>query len=418
VRARITFPFFYGWVIVACAACAGFARQGAAVATLSVFVTPMSMEFDWSRAEMSGAVSLGGVLGALVSPVLGSIVDRKGARPVLLVSTCIVTACAYGLSGIEGIVGFYVFFGMARMAFAGPFDVAVSTSLANWFERKRALAMSYASTSAAIALAVMPMVAQFAIDSGGWRSGWLVLAVSVFVVGAIPIALFMRRRPEDMGLVPDGGPAVADPAGKRRVATGPAKDFTRAQAIRTPTFWLLMLYTALVFCMQAGISLHQAPYLVELGISPTTAASIIGTFSLSAAAGALISGRLGDRFSIRTMLVAISALMVVASLNMMRVDSSASGFVAAILFGSGIGALMTLTPLAFAVHFGRTHYGAIRGFALPAQVVGQASGPLIAGIIRDNTGSYHAALATFACIGVCAVIAALGLRPPKTQSSV
>ena len=147
-------PFFYGWVIVACAACAGFARQGAAVATLSVFVTPMTMEFDWSRTMMSGAVSLGGVLGALVSPVLGPLVDKHGGKPVLLVSTVIVTVCSFCLAGIEGIIGFYVFFSLARMAFAGPFDVAVSTSLTNWFERYRARAMSYASTAAAIALAL------------------------------------------------------------------------------------------------------------------------------------------------------------------------------------------------------------------------------------------------------------------------
>ena len=77
-------PFFYGWLIVACAACANFARQGAAVATLSMFVVPMTLEFDWSRSAISGAVSLGGVLGALTAPYLGAMVDRTGARGLLV----------------------------------------------------------------------------------------------------------------------------------------------------------------------------------------------------------------------------------------------------------------------------------------------------------------------------------------------
>ena len=410
-------PFFYGWVIVACAACAGFARQGAAVATLSVFVTPMTMEFDWSRTMMSGAVSLGGVLGALVSPVLGPLVDKHGGKPVLLVSTVIVTVCSFCLAGIEGIIGFYVFFSLARMAFAGPFDVAVSTSLTNWFERYRARAMSYASTAAAIALAIMPLIAQAAINAGGWRVGWITLACCVFIVGFVPIALFMRARPEDMGLRPDGDQAPIH--GEVGVSGGATQrsDFTRAQAIRTPVFWLLMAYTAVVFCMQAGISLHQAPFLVEQGIEPTVAATIIASFSLSAAFGALLFGRLGDRYPIRPMLVGAALLMSAAALNMTQVSSVSSGFMAAMLFGTGIGGLMTLTPLAFATYFGRTHYGAIRGLALPAQVTGQAAGPLVAGVVRDATGSYHAALATFAVLGLVAAALALAGRPPKPSSS-
>ena len=410
-------PFFYGWVIVACAACAGFARQGAAVATLSVFVTPMTVEFDWSRTMMSGAVSLGGVLGALVSPVLGPLVDKHGGKPVLLVSTVIVTVCSFCLAGIEGIIGFYVFFSLARMAFAGPFDVAVSTSLTNWFERYRARAMSYASTAAAIALAIMPLIAQAAINAGGWRNGWITLACCVFIVGFVPIALFMRARPEDMGLRPDGDQAPVH--GEVGVSGGANQrsDFTRAQAIRTPVFWLLMAYTAVVFCMQAGISLHQAPFLVEQGIEPTVAATIIASFSLSAAFGALLFGRLGDRYPIQPMLVGAALLMSVAALNMTQVSSVSSGFVAAMLFGTGIGGLMTLTPLAFATYFGRTHYGAIRGLALPAQVTGQAAGPLVAGVVRDATGSYHAALATFAVLGLVAAALALAGRPPKPSNS-
>lgn len=402
--------FFYGWIIVACAACASFARQGVAVATLSIFVAPMTAEFGWSHTAMSGAVALGG-LGALIAPALGPFVDRAGGRLVLLVSIGIVAACAYGLSGIEGLVGFYVFFGLARMAFAGPFDVAVSTAIINWFERFRARAMSYATTTAALSLAIMPVLAQAAIDAYGWRGAWIAIAIAALVVGGVPVALFMRRRPEDLGLQPDGGLVASrnqvPPA--RGIAT---LDFTRAEALRTRSFWLLTIYTALAFAIQAGISLHQAPYLIERGVTPTTAATIVGTFSISAAAGSLLFGRLGDRFPIRALLVGAALLQLLAALNMTFINSALDGYIAALIFGVGLGGLMTLTPLAFAAYFGRRHYGAIRGLAVPAQVIGQAVGPLIAGAARDFTGSYIAAFLIFAAIGLISAGIALAAFPP------
>jgi OFA family oxalate/formate antiporter-like MFS transporter len=405
--------FFYGWVIVACGGCASFARQGAAVATLSVFVTPMTTELDWSRAEMAGAVSLGGVLGAIISPMLGAYVDRVGARSVLLVSTVLVSLCALGLSGIEGLLGFYLFFSLARMAFAGPFDVAVTTAVANWFERYRARAMSYVSVAAALSLAIMPLLAQLAIDAGGWRAGWLTIAIAVLIVGAVPVALFMRRRPEDMGLHPDGLPPVSNDSAGAGAGAAPARDFSRHEATRTLSFWLLMFYTALAFCIQAGVSLHQAPYLVEKGIDPTTAATIVATFSLSAAGGALLFGRLGDRFPIRFILCVVALVLMVAAYGMTYVTDAAEGYAAAVVFGTGIGGLLTLPPVAFAAYFGRANYGAIRGLALTVQVTGQATGPLLAGIVHDVTGGYEIALLIFSGMGAVAAVVGLAARAPK-----
>ena len=407
---------FYGWIIVACAACASFARQGSAVATLSVFIVPMAAEFEWSRSAISGAVSLGGVLGAVVAPALGSMVDRNGARAVLLTSTIIASICAFMLAGIDGIIGFYVFFSLSRMVFTAPFEVGISTAIANWFERKRGRAMAYVSFVAAGSLAIMPLLAELAIEHGGWRTGWLVVGTAVLIVGALPIALFMRRRPEDMGLEPDGAVTELDEHGQpARVLVAPPRDLTRAEAVRTASFWLLMLFTGIAFCIQAGVSLHQAPFLVEQGISSTIAATIVSAFSLSAAFGALAFGWLSDRFSIRVLLPVVGLLLALGAVSMHAVESSLGGYAAALVFGSGIGGLMTLPPVAFANYFGRTHYGAIRGLSLPVQVIGQASGPLLAGVMHDVTGTYHAALLIFAGLGCTAAVVGALAKPPLRE---
>jgi MFS family permease len=408
-------PFFYGKVVLGCAMCASFARQATAVATLSVFVVPMSAEFGWSRAELSGAVSLGGILAALVAPAFGVLVDRSGARAVLTLSSVAIAITALALAGTHSLLWFYVFFSLGRMLLAGPFDIAISAAVANWYLRRRAQAMSLVSLAAGLSLAVMPFIAQLAIDADGWRAGWLTVAVAVLVVGALPNALLMVRRPEDVGLAPDG---AARPRERRRgepaaARLAPETSFTLRQAMATPALWLLMIYTALIFLVQAGISLHQAPHMIQRGIDPTIAASIVSTFALVAATSGLAFGVLGARWPIRFGLALAAAVIAAGAVLTWRVTGPASGYLSATVFGAGIGGIMTLTPVAFADYFGRASYGTIRGLALPVQVLGQAAGPLLAGALFDVAGHYDLALGVFAGVALLAAGVALLARAPR-----
>ena len=115
-------PFFYGWVVLGCVCCAGFARQGPAVATLSIFVEPMTGQFGWSRTALSAAVSLGGILAAIASPLLGPILDQRGARVMLCVAVVVTGVCALLLSMTQSLTVFILLFCIARMSFASPFE--------------------------------------------------------------------------------------------------------------------------------------------------------------------------------------------------------------------------------------------------------------------------------------------------------
>ena len=138
-------PFFYGWVVLACAACAGFARQGPAVATLTVFMVPMTSEFGWSMTEMSGAVALGGIMAAISSPMLGPLVDRHGARAMLCSAVLITGVAALLLSQTSSLLMFYLFFCVARMNFAGPFDLGIYGAVNSWFINHRPIVTAVAS---------------------------------------------------------------------------------------------------------------------------------------------------------------------------------------------------------------------------------------------------------------------------------
>ena len=126
-------PVHYVWIILTCVCLACFSRAGPAVATLSMFVTPMTSEFGWSRTAISGAVSLGGVLAALSSPMLGSYLDRRGPRIVLGMAVLATGFTLMLLSSIESLVGFYLFYCVARMSWAGPYDLGIHGAVSNWF---------------------------------------------------------------------------------------------------------------------------------------------------------------------------------------------------------------------------------------------------------------------------------------------
>ena len=387
-----------GWVVLAALCCVGFARQGPAVATLSIFVEPLTREFGWSRAALSGAVSLGGVLAALVSPLIGPLLDRHGSRVVLCAAVLVNAAALVLLSFTPSLLVFYLLFCVARMNWAVPFDLGIYGALANRFVQRRAFATSVATMAQMAGLVAMPLIARFAIVHDGWRAGWLALGIVTLVVGFVPVWLFIEGRPQTRG--------HASPA-------GPEPSFSRRQALRTPAFWLLLLYTVLVYPVQAGVSLHQAPHLVERGVDATAAALIVSSFSFMSGVGTLACGFLPRRLLIRFAMALAGTLLALGAWLMARIATPAEGTLAAAVFGLGIGGVLTLLPVAWADYFGRANYGAIRGLALSAQVLAQASGPLLSGTLRDLTGDYLLSLQFFGVLSVLSVLAALVARPPQ-----
>ncbi len=410
-------PFFYGWVVVACVCCAAFARQGPAVATLSMFVEPMTGDFGWSRTALSGAVSVGGVMAAVLSPLIGPMLDRRGARVMLCSAVVVTGACTMALSLTQSLLAFYVFFCIARMNFAGPFDIGIYGALNTWFVARRPLANAIVNVAHMVGLTAMPLIAYAAMAEHGWRGGWVAVGATVLIVGLVPAWLFLVRRPEDVGLLPDGRspavPATGAGAGGATENVRAEPSFSRAEAMRTPAFWLLGLYTIAIFPVQAGVSLHQAPHLIERGLASATAAGIVSVFSLAAGLGSIAFGLAGRRLGIRASLALGAALAAGGTLMMLAIGAPVHGYAAAVCFGAGIGGVLTILPLAWADYFGRNSYGAIRGAALTVQVTAQAAGPLLSGYLRDRTGDYTASLACFAALSGLAVLVALLARPPR-----
>ncbi|MEZ5856779.1 MAG: MFS transporter [Hyphomicrobiaceae bacterium] len=420
-------PFFYGWIVLACVCCVAFARTGPAVATLSLFVGPMTEEFGWSRAALSGAVSLGGILAAITSPMIGSFLDRQGPRVILMAAVLTTSATILALSGIHSLLAFYLLFCIARMNFAGPFDLGTYGAVTNWFVARRPFATSIATLAQMVGLTCMPLIGYWAMAHGGWRSGWIAIGLTVLIMGFIPTWALMVRRPEDLGLRPDGAAdptppvestadAAANSAASPSIPVKPVPEepeFTRAEALATRAFWMLSLYTLLIYPVQAGMSLHQAAHIVERGLGGAAAVTSVTSFSMASALSGLIFGALLRRLGVR-MGLAISALLLTAGAHLMQQASTPHAAIfAAILFGIGMGGIHIGLPVAWADYFGRRSFGAIRGVALTIQVSAQASGPLLSGALRDISGDYHLSLLCFAALSGAAALAALLVSAPK-----
>jgi sugar phosphate permease len=408
-------PFFYGWIILACLCCAGFARQGPAVATLSIFVEPLTREFGWSRAALSGAVSLGGVLAALSSPLIGPLLDRHGARITLCIAVLVTGVAMMLLSLTQSLLVFYLLFCIGRMNWAGPFDLGIYGGVNNWFVARRAFATSVVTLAQTAGLVAMPLIAQLAMRQHGWRGGWLAIGLVTLLIGFLPVWLFMVRRPEDLGLIPDRRPTgnAADTAAGTERGYHAEPSFSRRQALGTWAFWLLLLYTVLVYPVQAGVSLHQAAHLIERGVEPTVAATIVSTFSLMSALASIACGLLPRRLPIRYPLALVGVFLAAGTLAMVGISSTRQGYAAAAVFGFGIGGVLTLLPIAWADYFGRANFAAIRSIALSVQVIAQAVGPLLSGALHDWTESYERALQCFALLSCLSVVAALAARRPR-----
>ena len=427
MRARLAgrLPVYYGWVVFAIANLPSFgARPVASVAVLSVFVIPMTEEFGWSRGLFSGAVSLGAVCGLIMSPFAGRLIDRYGSGVTLAGCSAIVGVCALLLAVVTNALTFYAIYVPGRAVFSSPLELGTTTAISNWFIRRRPMALAWFGAVQGVGLGLLPLVAAVLIDAFEWRSAWVALGLFTIATGILPPLLLMARRPEDMGMEADpvresesSGEDATNPA---RAKGGPAAvwrdtDYTVREALRTPAFWILAVFSMVGFMAQAGVSLHQTAHYVDAGVSHGQAALVATSFALGQIPGGMVWSVIGRRLPVRLML-SVSAMWVAGGVfGIGFTEQLVWGILYGFLFGAGVGGLHTLLRLAWADYYGRLHLGAIRGLTLPAQIGGQAIGPVVSGFMFDASGGYLFPFVIFGGAVAVSAFLVLAATPPARK---
>ena len=414
--------FFYGWIIVAVVAAGMFTQQAETFNVLSVLVKPMSEEFGWSRTTFAGAMALGSLLGGVVALFLGPLMDRFGPRLALTIAFAVLGAVFMLTALITTLWEFYVLQVVARMMTSGVIGVASAIIIPKWFIEKRGRAVALGTVGGRAGSAITPLYVQVLVSVSGWRVAVLVAGIAIWVVSLLPTALFMRRQPEDIGLLPDGAQPHDDetsdgrPAAPRNDLREPEASLPLSVVRRLPSFYLLTAAVSMTWLIRTGVTLHFIPYFTDHGFSPAIAVLVLATYSTTGMAGALIWGVSADRFGARLSFVVDCLLIGVGLLLLLLATTSMlAAFAWAAFWGVTLTGSITLQRVIFADYYGRRHLGSIQGLVTLVQTIAQAIGPIIGGLAFDVTGSYSPAFSAFAIAGFVGGLLVFLARPPARE---
>ncbi|MDO8670081.1 MAG: MFS transporter [Dehalococcoidia bacterium] len=427
--------FFYGWMIVAI----GFISEAVLVSLrtygFGVFFKPMTEELGWTRAMFSSVHSVGFVVEGLISPLVGPIIDKRGARGVMIFGAVVGGAGFAALAFVHGIWEMYLIRGLAitiGLACAGP--IVVSVAVSNWFIRSRGKAVAFSLAGVSLGGVAISPVGTFLIATYGWRTAWIILGAAVWVLVILPVALFMKRRPEDVGLLPDGASARLDVGvGGQGTGVGGSKDegsiavpgvlspvgeetWTRGEALRTRTLWLTIVAFGFSAMSGTAVTLHFYPYLTDLGLTEAVAATVYSAHAVSLGLSKILWGFVMDRIHVRYCAMAAFAFLALATVALAMLSRWPTLwliYLTSIFLGFGLAGHGPVGEVLWANYYGRLSLGAIRTIASPFSVGFGAIGPIFAGWVYDTFQSYEFAFISLAAAYALAAVLFYFARAPK-----
>jgi MFS family permease len=404
-------PFYYGWLIVGIA----FVTMAIGVTARTAFsllMPPLITEFGWDRGLTAGAFSFGFLVSAVMGPIVGRVMDARGPRIVIMTGVVLMAAGLFLARYIERPWHLYATLGVLVGGGTNLMSYTVhSQFLPNWFVRRRALAIGIAFSGAGVGAIVLLPWLQSIILTEGWRASCSAMGLLVLLAVA-PFNLLVRRRPQDIGLLPDGDARLPSAAGKRQASNivdpaWVAIEWTLARAMRNARFWWIALGYFCALAAWYAVQVHQTKYLTEIGFAPLTAAWALGAVSVVGIPGQIILGGLSDRIGREWIWTAACAGFAVCYAALIALEHEPSNMLLylMILAQGFLGYALTsvMGPIAAEIFEG-PHFGSIFGTITVALIGGGAVGPWITGVIHDATGSYR--LAFILAIACCFVSAA------------
>ncbi len=392
---------FYGWYLVVGLGVTTIVSYGISQYLFGVLVVPIQADLHWSRATISGAYSLGLILSGFLGLAVGRLIDRYGARTLMSAGSVLGGLTLFLLSRVTEVWQFYLLWaGFLGVAMALTLYSVTFVVIANWFQRRRGTAMALLTVVGGLSSPIYIPFAGLLVARLGWRSALLVLGATALVI-ALPIhALLVRRRPEDIGLLPDGDsmPEGHDPGS----ITG---DRLR-EAIARPAFWTLMTATAFSTAAYSVLLAHVVAYLIGRGYDPVLAAGVLGLAGLASLPGRFIFNVVSDRFGPQPLLALCLLFQGLSVFFLMAAGPFAFLVAFIVVYGSAFGAVSPLRASVLADHFGRVAYGAISSvLGVPAGIFA-GIGPFLAGVLYDVFGDYRLAfsLAAAAFLGASLAI--------------
>ncbi|HEY0853839.1 MAG TPA: MFS transporter [Devosia sp.] len=393
----------YGWVVVAAGALITCVAMGAMFA-LPVYLQPMAEDTGWTRAGISSAMTVGFIVMGIAGFAWGTLSDRIGARPVVLMAAVLLGGGLLLASTATDLLVFQFAYGGLVGASGGAFFAPIMSTTLGWFDKHRSLAVSLVSIGGGVAPMVITPFASYLIGEIGWRSAMFWIAAGALVV-MIPAALLIRRAP-----AADETPVPAPSA-----AASTTKPKTAWSALKTPQFIVLAGVFFLCCAAHSGPIFHTVSYAMICGASALAAASIYSVEGLAGLFGRLLFGVAADRLGVRRVIVAGLALQAIGIYTYIYVADLTQFYALAAVLGLAYGGVMPLYSVLAREYFSQKVMGTVLGALVMVSSIGMAGGPVGGGWLYDTFGTYHWLYIASAAIGIGGAALAL-VFPPASRN--
>jgi len=389
-------PFFYGWWVVIATFGIILVAGAGPLYVFSTLVAPLEEEFGWSRAAIGGGPSIAAMMAGVTTAVAGYLVDRVGARRLLVAGVLLVGGSILALSQIQTLWQFYISVSVigVGMNLASAFVCAVA--IAHWFVKRRGRALGIMFGGAG-ASGIMVLLAAFLIGLFGWRTGLVILGISQLAI-----------------CVPGSGPPDAAEGIARGSGTGQPEGLTIGEALRTRSFWPLALALVLAWVGSMAVIIHVIAYLDESGGFTEEGAAVIAMgIPLGSLVGRLGFGWLADYLSKRWLLAAAWFLQGLGILIFAAVQSPWQAVLFLVAFAPGYGGAVTVLPALLTEYFGLRAFGGIQGLLMAGAMLGGFIGPIFAGGVYDAVDSYRPAFLVLALTALTAAVLVQMIGRPR-----
>ena len=384
-------PFFYGWLILGITSMTTFAGSGVTQVVLGGIQVYITEDTGWTKSTLSFAALAGTWASGPLTLLVGRLADRYGPRWLMPVGLAVTGVCFLSLAGVTSVWQFYLSYVLARAVSQSVLiGLVPRTAAVNFFRRRRNLALAIVSTFRPITGAINIQIISIVAAQQDWRAAYRYLGIFSFVL-IVPVIIFMRRRPEDLGLLPDGAPTGEATASARGRAAPPEQSWTAKEALKTRTYWLIVVTAILGTLAASSTGFSLVPYLVEdVGLSTGSATVVLslGTvLSLFNVWWGWLSDVITPRRCVMVTLVG-TAGMLVYLVYLGSIGTMLGAVAFALVWGVFSGAVGTLENMVLAQYYGRASFGAILGAFAPFQTAALGLGPVLASTLREATGNY------------------------------
>ena len=403
---------FYGWYIAAAGFLTQFMFGVLMFHSFGTYVALMQADFGWSRTTFSLAFAAQRVESGVLGPIQGWVIDTYGPRKVMYLGLVVFAAGFMLLSRVESLPLFYISFLMIAVGSSLGSFLSVLVAIVNWFRRRRVFATGVLTMGFAVGgLTATPMA--LLIENIGWRDAAFASGVISLVVG-LPLAAVVRHRPEPYGMLPDGVQSTSGLAGEQQQEI--EWSMTAREALTTSAFWFLALGQASALLVIGSLMVHLVIYIHEdLGYSLGLAALAITVQTLGQIVGQLFATLFGDRLPKRPLVIVALLLHATAMLLLALADGLPMIYVAVVINGVAWGSRGPLMMGLRADYFGPRRFGTIMGFSSLVIMLGMIIGPIFAGVMYDQTGSYRTGFIVLAIFAALGSVMFLMVRPPADR---